>query len=513
MSDTWKGSPLESNDLSTQNRYEIQRRLGEGGLGQVFLAWDKQLGRQVAIKRLRDSTREEETIREAKILATLHHPNLVMVYDFGRDYAGAFVVMELVEGVNLENVVPGGGVSLDFFEEFADQICRGLIAAHARRIVHRDLKPSNIMLQQHPDGTFTVKILDFGLAKSIEAPQPQTMDQNNSVLGSIYYMAPEQLTRQPVDHRTDIYSLGAIFYYVLTGRPPFEGELVAQIIHAHLHVDPKPVAELRPDLPPAVSEIIHQMLAKDPSHRPPNVETVRNSLRLAFGKSTSSSSVQTTTTAAQLTTVTASAQSSQQPPSPRPFVAVAPQFPETPKKKTLPPTLVAALVVVVLLGIGVYFFLTNSQPLPPTQAKQPSSDQSLTLRPKPTSTNPVTEVSTPAVAVTATTSGPYSQRAFSTLNPLDKSALLAAVGTMAEVEGTIIRLGQNREGTIRYLNFSDNYKDTLTLVFFVRGNERAFSEENLRKFLNKRVRVRGQISEHKGSPQIVINDLFQIQIL
>jgi len=239
---------------------------------------------------------------------------------------------------------------------------------------------------------------------------------------------------------------------------------------------------------------------------------VRNSLRLAFGKSTSSSSVQTTTTAAQLTTVTASAQSSQQPPSPRPFVAVAPQFPETPKKKTLPPTLVAALVVV-LLGIGVYFFLTNSQPLPPTQAKQPSSDQSLTLRPKPTSTNPVTEVSTPAVAVTATTSGPYSQRAFSTLNPLDKSALLAAVGTMAEVEGTIIRLGQNREGTIRYLNFSDNYKDTLTLVFFVRGNERAFSEENLRKFLNKRVRVRGQISEHKGSPQIVINDLFQIQIL
>jgi serine/threonine-protein kinase len=502
---------------NTPTRYEIRDRLGAGGLGEVFRAWDSHLGREVAIKRLRDSRKDEETWREAQILAALHHPNLVTVYDFGRDYAGSFVVMELVEGVNLEDLVPHGGVSLEFFQEFADQICRGLAAAHARRVVHRDLKPGNIMIQHHQDNTFTVKILDFGLAKSIEAPQPQTMDQNNSVLGSVFYMAPEQLTRQPVDSRTDIYSLGAIFYYVLTGHPPFEGELVAQIIQGHLNQAPRPLSEFRGDLPKDVCELIHQMLAKKPAERPSSVEIIRSALRAAWGKPAASSTVNTTTSTQSIPpfpTKPGPVHPVTPPPTARPFVAAAPEFPPVAAQKNSPATLVAVIAsgIILLVG-GAYFLTSGSKSAQRKISKDGTTEETLNLRPKTGVSQTASTAPAPPQYKPPTKTGSTAPRAFSVLDPQDKSSLMAAIGMMSEVEGTIVRQGQNRQGTIKYLNFSEDFKDTLTLVFFMRGNERVFTDEALRSYLNKRVRVRGQISEHLGSPQIVISDLSQIEII
>ncbi len=500
------------------SRYEIRGRLGEGGLGEVFRAWDTQLGREVAIKRLRDATKDEETWREAQILAALHHPNLVTVYDFGRDYAGSFVVMELVEGVNLDSSVPSGGVALDFFQDFADQLCRGLAAAHARRVVHRDLKPGNIMIQHHDDGTFTVKILDFGLAKSIQAPQPQTMDQNNSVLGSVYYMAPEQLTRQPVDNRTDIYSLGAIFYYVLTGHPPFQGELVAQIIQGHLNQNPRPLTELREDLPASAAEIIHSMLAKKPDDRPLNMETVRNTLRNAFGASATSTTITTSPASAiPLTNQTHSLAQDRPAKSAmpaasgaRPVVPMAPAFPQAPAKKSHVPVLAIVATGVLLLAGGSWWLLSSKNKNETTS--NISSKEKLNLRPQ---VHQTSATDAPATAQKRGSNSTLSARSTEFLNvdPNNKFALLAAVGKPATAEGTIVRLGKSRSGDVIYLNFSENFRESLSLVFFVRGDSSPFNEAKLRGYVNKRIRVRGEISEHQGSPQMIINDLSQIEIL
>lgn len=489
---------------SNGSRYEFRERLGEGGLGQVFRAWDTQLGREVAIKRLRDASKDEETWKEAQILAALHHPNLVSVYDFGRDYAGSFVVMELVDGINLESSVPDGGVALDFFQDFADQLCRGLAAAHARKIVHRDLKPGNIMIQNHEDGTFTVKILDFGLAKSIEAPQPQTMDQNNSVLGSVFYMAPEQLTRQPVDNRTDIYSLGAIFYYVLTGHPPFEGELVAQIIQGHLNQNPRPLREIRDDLPEAAAQIIHKMLAKTPDERPATIEHVRNSLRAAFGQPSISTTVNTVSQPPQPQTSNLQTQPNRaQTPSPnRPFVAAAPTFPEPPKNNK--GAVITGTIALLALAIGgsLWWVFRDNQ----AETRKTSSGETprLELRPR-TASNPTAE--TPVNSTTASATNRLK------VDPLDKNALLAAVGKDVIAEGTIVRQGRSRDGDVLYLNFAQNFRDSLSLVFFVRGINSPFNEWTLSQYLNKRIRVRGELSLHQGAPQIVIDDFSQIEIL
>jgi eukaryotic-like serine/threonine-protein kinase len=283
-------SPLDSGPQPwVADRFEIRELIGSGGLGDVYRAWDHHLARAVAIKRVRmqlatnDRRLVEQTWREAMTTACLQHPNIVTIFDYGIDLQGAYVVMEMIEGETLEEVLVRGPLQFEDFLRFAEQSLKAITAAHALGLIHRDLKPGNFMIARTPTcPTFQVKILDFGLAKYLDAPMPQSIDHLNSLMGSIHYMAPEQFQRLPIDHRTDLYSLGCIFYEAVTGHPAFDGENVSELIDAHLKKIPFAMKQLRRDISPRLDRWILRLLEKDPVKRPPNAaEALRTMPTLA----------------------------------------------------------------------------------------------------------------------------------------------------------------------------------------------------------------------------------------
>lgn len=259
-------------------RYQIHGELGRGGLGVVYRAFDTQLGREVAIKRVLVDSGEpvgeltENLIKEARILSTLKHPHIVTIHDVGMDEEGPFVVMELLEGETLDVIIERSALPLADFKEFAVQSLEGLIAAHSTGLIHRDLKPANLMLVWLPSGKFQVKILDFGLAKFSQAPAGQTMDHEDSILGSIYFMTPEQFERAPLDARTDLYSLGCIFYFTLAGKYPFRGKSPVDVMTGHLFHRVTPLHDLRPDVPESICAWIDSLMARQMDDRPADAQ-------------------------------------------------------------------------------------------------------------------------------------------------------------------------------------------------------------------------------------------------
>jgi serine/threonine protein kinase len=256
------------------DRFELKELIGSGGLGDVYRAWDHHLERPVAVKRVRmqlalnDRRLAEQTWREAMTTTSLQHPNIVTVFDYGIDGKGAYVVMELIEGETLEVALARGPLQFEDFRRFAQQSLEGINAAHTLGLIHRDLKPGNFMISHSPDPSlFTVKILDFGLAKYLDVPQPQSMDHFNSLMGSIHYMAPEQFQRLPLDRRTDLYSLGCIYYEAVTGHPAFDAPNVSELIDAHLKGSPYPMKQLRRDVSPALEKWIMRLLEREQARR------------------------------------------------------------------------------------------------------------------------------------------------------------------------------------------------------------------------------------------------------
>ena len=250
-------------------RYAIDRRVGIGGGGAVYLAHDTLLNRWVAIKKVIDGLGQGDGLdafREARQLASLQHPNIVTLYDFISTDGDLFVVMEYVAGHNIDDLEES--MAADFFVDFARQCLEGLAAAHSIGLVHRDIKPGNIMLAALPSGAFQAKLLDFGMAKVMPEPSLQTMDHAGAITGSIFMISPEQLSRQPIDHRSDIYSLGCVFYQALVGFPPFRGDDVPALIAAHLQHDFTSLADLRPDLPPNVAGWVEKLFSYNKDDRP-----------------------------------------------------------------------------------------------------------------------------------------------------------------------------------------------------------------------------------------------------
>lgn len=258
-----------------EQRYKVYERLGAGGVGAVFRAYDSQLKRWVAIKRLLSAAETEsadpeatELRREADTLASLRNPNIVTIFDVSSDPEGLFIVMELLQGEDLADVLARGPLSFDDFKELATQTLEGLLAAHQNHILHRDIKPENIKIERLPGGRLQSKIIDFGLARAGLRGRKQTEDQAGTVMGSIYYMAPEQLTREPVDARTDLYSLGCVFYEALSGRKAFDGESMNDVIDAHLEHKITPLHVIAPWVPPWLSAWVLRLMSVKPEDRP-----------------------------------------------------------------------------------------------------------------------------------------------------------------------------------------------------------------------------------------------------
>ena len=260
-------------------RYKIYEKLGMGGVGAVFRAYDSQLKRWVAVKRLLtaneadvDKNIASELRREADALASLRNPNIVTIFDVASDDEGLFMVMELLQGEDLADVVARGPLPYDDFKELASQTLEGLLAAHQHHILHRDIKPENIKVERLPGGRMQSKIIDFGLARAGLRARKQTEDQEGTVMGSIYYMAPEQLTREPVDERTDLYSLGCVFYEALSGRKAFDGSSMAEVIDKHIDHVLVPLHQIAPHVPQWLGAWCARLMAQKPDDRPANAQ-------------------------------------------------------------------------------------------------------------------------------------------------------------------------------------------------------------------------------------------------
>src|SRR5580698_4997398 len=272
--------------------YRVLEKIGSGAMGEVFRARDERLGRGVALKLIRPTSSDNpDHLRrfelEARAAAALNHPNIVAIYDVGFNGASPYIVCELLEGETLRKRLAAGKLPVRLAADYSLQIVQGLIAAHDRHIVHRDLKPENLFVTT--DGR--VKILDFGVAKLQSSPEDSgrsveeltTITRSGAVIGTVAYMSPEQLRSKPVDHRSDIFSVGAILYEMLAGRRAFRGETEVDTITAVLLGNPPEIDLEQVRVPESVLQIVHHCLEKEPENR---FQSVRD---LAFALDTLSS--------------------------------------------------------------------------------------------------------------------------------------------------------------------------------------------------------------------------------
>ncbi len=256
--------------IELAGRYEIIEEIGKGGMGVVYKARQPSLQKLYAIKMLH-SVHVNETIlrfeREARAISKLDHVNLITSHDFGVTVDGRpYMVMDFIEGTSLAHLIKEQGkLSLSLALDICVQIAKGMAYAHAQGVLHRDLKPGNIMLVLQPDGSRLVKIIDFGIAKILVADEVSNLTQTGDVFGSPYYMSPEQAVGRGIDERSDIYSLGCLFYEMLTGVLPFRGASAFETLYMHMH-EPVPTLKknsLKQQFPVPVERLVAKMLAKE----------------------------------------------------------------------------------------------------------------------------------------------------------------------------------------------------------------------------------------------------------
>jgi serine/threonine protein kinase/tetratricopeptide (TPR) repeat protein len=259
------------------SHYRIIKKLGEGGMGEVYLAEDTKLDRRVALKFLpkeftRDKEARERFKREAKAAAALNHQNIVTIYEINEHEGQTYIAMENIDGQTLKELMTNNELPITQVIDITTQICEGLTVAHKAGIIHRDIKPQNILLNQEG----RVKILDFGLAKLKGVSQ---ITKETSTLGTVHYLSPEQALRKEMDQHTDIWSLGVLLYEMLTGQLPFKGEYDQAVIYSILNEEPEKVTAYRQDLLTGWDRIIGKALKKSPSERYQNIRDLEADVR------------------------------------------------------------------------------------------------------------------------------------------------------------------------------------------------------------------------------------------
>jgi eukaryotic-like serine/threonine-protein kinase len=253
------------------NRYVLEAEIGRGGMGVVYRAQDTLLDRSVAVKLLSTSTLGTEgrarLLHEAQAAGRLNHPNIITIYDAGEVDGASYIIMELLDGDSLYERRPA---NLTETLQIAGQVCTALAHAHAHGIIHRDLKPENVIITH--DGT--AKLTDFGLARSLAS----RITIEGTIIGTVFYLPPEQALGKPIDGRTDLYALGVMLYELVAGQLPFNADDPLAVISQHLHAPPVPPSTYNASLPPALDRLIMQLLNKDPDDRPASADIVRQTL-------------------------------------------------------------------------------------------------------------------------------------------------------------------------------------------------------------------------------------------
>jgi len=252
-------------------------KLGEGGMGIVFLAQDTELDRRVALKFLHTNFTKDERIRsrfkqEARMMASISHPNIITVFEVGDYKDQSYIAMEYVEGDSLDNIIKNKELSLDQILELAIQICAGLSEAHKQGIIHRDIKPGNIRI----DKKGLIKILDFGLAKLKEESRKTS---KSTTIGTLYYLSPEQLKSSNVDHRADIFSFGVVLYELITSKLPFRGEYEAEVLYSILNEEPEPLMRYKTGVSEDLQKILDKALEKNIEKRYQHIDDLMADLK------------------------------------------------------------------------------------------------------------------------------------------------------------------------------------------------------------------------------------------
>lgn len=436
-------------------KYRIERKLGSGGMAEIYEGRHQALGSSVAIKVLsspfnRDDDMVRRFFREARSAAGLKHPNIINIQDVGQADDVHYLVMDYVDGRDLKGFIKDHpNVDVIRAIDIIAQVARALAYAHSRGVVHRDIKPANIMIDRHG----TALVMDFGIAKVRDATTQLT--QQGSLIGTPRYMSPEQCKGEEVTKQSDIYSLGVVFYQLLAGRVPFEGNESLSILYQHINTQPPPLGELRRDLPLALTHIVGRMIEKDLSRRYPDADTLledleklRSELHAGRSKATSSPGVTSAPTAASaeltipmpslaptlspkkiqpaqeaakathssgqsapsasaptrspasLTPPPAVPAMEQSPhastPSPRPPDRSASLPPTAQRKKSRAPAVIVALLILGGGGVAAWYFLNSSQWLPGGSRARGSTGAELSATNSPSSrTQPETQAAEP----------------------------------------------------------------------------------------------------------------------
>src|ERR1700722_11115332 len=266
-------------------RYELDGAVGRGGMAEVYRARDIRLDRIVAAKTLREDLARDATFqarfrREAESAAALNHPSIVAVYDTGEDWTRPtrvpYIVMEYVDGRTLRELLRENRRLLpERALEITDGVLRALDYSHRNGIVHRDIKPGNVMLNRSAE----VKVMDFGIARTLRDAYGMTMTQTAGVIGTPQYLSPEQARGEGVDARADLYSAGCLFYELLTGRPPFTGDSPVAIAHQHVRENPVPPSRLDPEIRPWADAIVFKAMAKEAAERYQSAAEMRTDIQ------------------------------------------------------------------------------------------------------------------------------------------------------------------------------------------------------------------------------------------